>query len=539
MAAVCSPVTTAAPPEPPQGRVGLSRTPTATSYRPRGARARPVRPARTRSSAGRRSIAVTLLARSCGCGTSASRARSLFDETYYAKDAWSLLHHGYVRDYVDKANEQILAGRPRGLWKPTARDGRAPRGRQVADRAGREGVRDDPFGWRVASAVVGALMVLVMIRLARRVTGSTLLGCVAGLLLCFDGLHFVLSRLALLDIFVAFFVLCAVACMVADRDWGRARLARLVPDRVDAPRPGGRCAAAVAAVAARRRRLLGLAIGTKWNALFPLAAFGLLVWFWDAGARRSFGVRRPVLRSPRWSTRSRRSCYVVLVPFVVYVASWTGWLLHADAVRGAPLRHAVRPLLGQGWRPHRAGRRRVPRRADRSRCARCGTTTTTSTPSTPASSTTARTSTRPTRRAGCCSTVRWASTPRSTSSPAPRAATRPRAATACARCCCSAPRWCGGSASLALLFAAGAWVGAPGLALRRSWSSASRRPGCRGCSTTTGRSSASTRSSMLPFIGPRADAGHRASCSARSTRPVDAAHGRRRSWPARSWCWCC
>ena len=29
----------------------------------------------------------------------------------------------------------------------------------------------DPFGWRVASAVVGSLMVLVMIRLARRVTG--------------------------------------------------------------------------------------------------------------------------------------------------------------------------------------------------------------------------------------------------------------------------------------------------------------------------------------------------------------------------------
>ena len=47
-----------------------------------------------------------------------------------------------------------------------------------------------------------SLMVLVMIRLVRRMTGSTLLGCTAGLLLCFDGLHFVLSRAALLDIFV-------------------------------------------------------------------------------------------------------------------------------------------------------------------------------------------------------------------------------------------------------------------------------------------------------------------------------------------------
>ena len=100
-----------------------------------------------------------------------------------------------------------------------------------------------PFGWRVASAVVGSLMVMVMIRLARRVTRSTLLGLVAGLLMCFDGLQLVLSRLALLDIFVAFFVLCAVSCMVADRDWVRARLARVVPDGHAAGHRtrGGRC----------------------------------------------------------------------------------------------------------------------------------------------------------------------------------------------------------------------------------------------------------------------------------------------------------
>ena len=76
-----------------------------------------------------------------------------------------------------------------------------------------------------------------MIRLVRRLTGSTLLGGVAGLLLCFDGLQLVLSRLALLDIFLAFFLLCAVSCLVADRDWGRLRLARLVP-------PGQRTTAA-------------------------------------------------------------------------------------------------------------------------------------------------------------------------------------------------------------------------------------------------------------------------------------------------------
>jgi dolichyl-phosphate-mannose-protein mannosyltransferase len=73
----------------------------------------------------------------------------------------------------------------------------------------------------------------------------------------------------------------------------------------------------------------GLGVGSKWTALYPLAAFGLLCWLWSAGARRSFGVRWPVLRSavvdgvPAF-------VHLVLVALVVYVSTWTGWMIHAD-----------------------------------------------------------------------------------------------------------------------------------------------------------------------------------------------------------------
>ena len=40
-----------------------------------------------------------------------------FDETYYAKDAWSLLNHGYVRAYVEDADKTILNGNVTGLWQ--------------------------------------------------------------------------------------------------------------------------------------------------------------------------------------------------------------------------------------------------------------------------------------------------------------------------------------------------------------------------------------------------------------------------------------
>ena len=86
----------------------------------------------------------------------------------------------------------------------------------------------NPLGWRVAPALFGTLAVFIMCRIARRLTRSTLLGCVAGLLLSLDGLEFVLSRTGILDIFLMFFVLAAFGAMLVDRDVSRARLATAI-----------------------------------------------------------------------------------------------------------------------------------------------------------------------------------------------------------------------------------------------------------------------------------------------------------------------
>ncbi len=288
-----------------------------------------------------------------------------FDETYYAKDAWSLMHFGYARDYVDKANAEILTGHTGGLWTDVPNMVVHPEVGKWLIGLGESVFGMTPFGWRVASAVVGSLMVMVMIRLARRVTRSTLLGLVAGLLMCFDGMQLVLSRLALLDVFVAFFVLCAVSCMVADRDWGRERLARAVPSGT---RLSQRAWGPV--ILWRPWRLAtgvfwGLAVSTKWSALFPLAAFGLLMWFWDAGARRSFGVRRALVKSAVVDALPAVG-YVVLLPLLIYLASWTGWLLHAGTYEqhlsntqygpywGSYLRHDAHGFFPELWQSLRS-----------------------------------------------------------------------------------------------------------------------------------------------------------------------------------------
>ena len=257
-----------------------------------------------------------------------------FDETYYAKDAWSLSEFGYVREFVDKADDRVNAGElDRPLWKDTPAQIVHP---EVGKWMLAVGIRlfgMDPFGWRVAAAVAGALTVLVLCRLVRRMSGSTLIGCLAGLLLCFDGLHLVMSRFALIDVFVAFWLVCAVACLVADRDWGRRRLLRLV----ERDGLGERGWGPVRSMLWRPWRVgagvcFGLACGSKWNGVFVLAAFGLLVWAWDAGARRALGV------SYAWARSAVADAVpaffsLVGVALVVYVGSWGGWLVHHDLMQ--------------------------------------------------------------------------------------------------------------------------------------------------------------------------------------------------------------
>lgn len=246
----------------------------------------------------------------------------VFDETYYAKDALGLLKFGAPRETIDNANERLLDGAT-NVFTDEASFVVHPQFGKILIAAGEWLFGVNPFGWRFAAAVVGSLSVLILARVARRMTGSTLLGCVAGLLLALDGLHFVHSRLALLDIFVTLWVLAGFACLVADRDAGRARLAdRLLPAGPTPLGPGlgirpWRLAAGVC---------FGLACATKWNAVPFVAAFGLLALAWDIGARRRHGVPRPVLGG---LVRDAVPAFLSLIVLglLVYVATWTPWLL--------------------------------------------------------------------------------------------------------------------------------------------------------------------------------------------------------------------
>ena len=248
-----------------------------------------------------------------------SNPRSLsFDERYYAENAWSMLKVGYAQDFVEGAEARIargdldhlfVVGQPTQVVHPDAAKWLIAAGEAVFG--------FNSFGWRIASAIVGTLTVLVLCRLVLRLTGSVPFACLAGFLVALDGVHLTMSRLALLDIFLTFWLVCAVACLVADRDWIAARLSS-ASDRYHRWRPW-QLAAGIC---------FGLACGSKWSGLYALAAFGLAVVLWELFIRMSYGPIRPVRAAlgvgiPAFG-------WLVGVGAVVYVVTYLGWLVNHD-----------------------------------------------------------------------------------------------------------------------------------------------------------------------------------------------------------------
>ena len=183
-----------------------------------------------------------------------------------------------------------------------------------------------PFGWRFSVALIGTVSILMIARIARRMTGSTMLGCVAGLLLALDGLELVLSRTAILDIFVMFWVLAAFGLLVIDRDQTMARLAgrrrgRGLPDsRAEARHPlaaGGRGPLPGRGVREQvERRLVPARLRRPGDRL---------------GSGRPAGGRLPRLAGRRPAQRRQVAAGLVrAAPLVIYTASWTGWFATSD-----------------------------------------------------------------------------------------------------------------------------------------------------------------------------------------------------------------
>jgi dolichyl-phosphate-mannose-protein mannosyltransferase len=267
----------------------------------------------------------------------ADPSRLIFDEVYYARDACRYVHASAA--LCGAGTEQTAVHPPLGKWL-------------IATGIGGAGYNS--LGWRLAAVLAGTLSIALLYVLARRLIGSTGAATFAAALLAFDFLHFVQSRVAMLDIFAALFGLAAFTSLALDRDailqrkgepgteagtdspsrrqrgGSGSRLRTRRQEGVDPPsrpprrpephrRSGTRPWRAAAGIAS------GAAMASKWSGALVVFAILTLTITWEVAARRRDGRGDAVRRALR-DEIGPVLLWLVVAPALVYVASYAGRL---------------------------------------------------------------------------------------------------------------------------------------------------------------------------------------------------------------------
>lgn len=229
----------------------------------------------------------------------------VFDETYYAKDA--CLYLGYGQEFCDlnQSTEQSYVHPPLGKWLIAI---------------GIKIFGYGSFGWRASAAFFGIGVVLLTFLLARKLFNDRWVGGVAGLLVATDFLMIVQSRIAMLDIFQAFFLVLGFLFLAYDRQRVLEIRNHALEDR-EAPAPEREHEWMFAAGAA-----MGLAIAVKWSAAWGLIAVIVLSMMW------SLTIARLKKDHPASFLESRRHGHkewgltllsFALIPLLVYLSSYS------------------------------------------------------------------------------------------------------------------------------------------------------------------------------------------------------------------------
>ena len=207
----------------------------------------------------------------------------VFDEVYYVDGARDYLRYGVE---VAGSKPEFVVHPPVGKW---------------CIALGIKIFGDSEFGWRIAAAVAGTLIILIAARLAHELFYSPFLTAITAALMAFDGLLLVHSRTALLDLFLTLFILSAAYFWFRRQYWYSGIF-------------------------------FGLALATKWSALYFIALFALVTLFRLLKAT-------PVKESLR--EVGIRILQFVFLPLGIYLTSWAGWLF---SDRGWNRDYASNPL---------------------------------------------------------------------------------------------------------------------------------------------------------------------------------------------------
>ncbi len=161
---------------------------------------------------------------------------------------------------------------------------------------------DVPFGWRFSSAVFGSIGILLVYLLAKAMLRDRQTALLAASLVLVDTLWFVQSRIAMLDIFGAVFSLATLLSLYGFLTTTNDRAGPAL---------------------ARMGLFLGLALATKWNAVFLAACIGVVALYccWTA-ARSALQASSAEARTARTLLFVWLPVSLFVIPVLVYLAAY-------------------------------------------------------------------------------------------------------------------------------------------------------------------------------------------------------------------------
>jgi len=282
-------------------------------------------------------------------------AERVFDEVYYSKDACLYLGNSLKTCDVDSSDEKywVKERDEVGSWV------HPPMGKWMIA-IGEKLFGPTPFGWRFSAALFGTLTCVLVAAMALLMFRSVLWGFVAGLLMATESLSFVMSRVALLDVFVGFWVTLGFYFLLLDRRWIHRRsnlIEQESPPRPDVPMVDATQAitdqpevpvvpplapdvpmvttmpvAVPSPIWRPWRFAMGVAFGaaaaTKWSGVYALAGAILLTLLWERTRRKATGQPHPF-----WKAVAQEAFGIIValavVPVGVYLLSYVRyWMLN-------------------------------------------------------------------------------------------------------------------------------------------------------------------------------------------------------------------
>ena len=203
-----------------------------------------------------------------------SRPKELvFDEIYYVDGAKDFLKYGVE---IENGTSEFIAHPPIGKWVIAS---------------GIKLFGDNPFGWRFSTALLGTLSIFFVYLISKYLFNSEKWALLSAALVSLDGLHLVMSRTSLLDMTLMFFILVGLYALLKENFW----LAGF---------------------------LFGLALATKWSAIYFIAFFGVCYLARDIyriHLNKESEVKNYI------KITAMRAAQLAILPLLTYVASWIGW----------------------------------------------------------------------------------------------------------------------------------------------------------------------------------------------------------------------